>query len=171
MDLTELVLLACLRGKTCTIYELFIQAGQINYYVMNYNNSLFEWFTDSVRGLIILWCVFKERHVKQGMVSLSGRMVDIILVNSLIQIMRTAEVVHMQFEYFREGFAWGLHPSSMQCCITGWWVHHVWRQHCSLIFKGWDVKLVSNISRQHGSLIFNSLNVHSVIFTTLPCCV
>jgi len=48
--------------------------------------------------------VLKERHVKQGMVSLSGIIIDIILVNSVIQIMRTAEVVHMQFEYFREGF-------------------------------------------------------------------
>lgn len=49
--------------------------------------------------------MLKERHIKQGMVSLSGIMVEIILVNSVIQIMRTAEVVHMQFEYFREGFA------------------------------------------------------------------
>jgi hypothetical protein len=55
---------ACLRGKTCTVYELFIQAGQINYCVMNYDNSLFEWFKDSVWGLIILRCVLKERHVK-----------------------------------------------------------------------------------------------------------
>jgi hypothetical protein len=84
MDLTDLVLLACLRGKTCTVYELFIQAGQITYYFMNYNNSLFEWFTDSVGELIILWCVLKERHVKQWMVSMSDIMIDIILVNSVI---------------------------------------------------------------------------------------
>jgi hypothetical protein len=48
--------------------------------------------------------VFKERHVKQGMVPLSDIMIDIILANSVIQIMRTAEVVYMKFEYFREGF-------------------------------------------------------------------
>jgi len=44
---------------------------------------LFEWFTDSVRGLIIL-CVLKERHVKQGRISLSDIMINIILVNSVI---------------------------------------------------------------------------------------
>ena len=54
MDLTVVVLLAYHSGKACTVCELFVQVGQINYYFMNYDNSLFEWFTHSVRGLVIL---------------------------------------------------------------------------------------------------------------------
>ena len=63
MDLTVVVLLAYHSGKACTVCELFVQVGQINYYFMNYDNSLFEWFTHSVRGLVILWCVLKQKHV------------------------------------------------------------------------------------------------------------